>query len=113
MSVATYEEVLDLPNHPEKLLVDVRNPNEIADTGKIPTSVNIPFTQLEESLQLDDAQFKDKFGRSKPTRDADIIFHCGKGGRAQKATDLALTLGYRNARTYKGSYMEWAVKQSN
>ncbi|KFB52843.1 AGAP007534-PD-like protein [Anopheles sinensis] len=46
MSVATYEEVLDLPNHPEKLLIDVRNPNEIADTGKIPTSVNIPCESL-------------------------------------------------------------------
>lgn len=42
MSIATYEEVLDLPNHPEKLLIDVRNPDELADTGKIPTSINIP-----------------------------------------------------------------------
>ncbi|XP_052862623.1 uncharacterized protein LOC128269254 isoform X3 [Anopheles cruzii] len=42
MSIATYEEVLDLPNHPEKLLIDVRNPDELAETGQIPTSINIP-----------------------------------------------------------------------
>ncbi|XP_058120173.1 rhodanese domain-containing protein CG4456-like [Anopheles ziemanni] len=112
MSDATYEEVLDLPNHPEQLLIDVRNPDEIAATGKIPTSVNIPFTQLEETLKLADGPFMDKLGRPKPTLAADIIFHCGKGGRAQKATDLALALGYQNARTYKGSYQEWASKQS-
>lgn len=42
MSVVTYEEVLDLPNNPEVLLIDVRDPPEIKDTGSIPTSINIP-----------------------------------------------------------------------
>lgn len=42
MSLVTYEEVLDLPNHPDILLIDVRDPPEISDTGKIPTSINIP-----------------------------------------------------------------------
>jgi 3-mercaptopyruvate sulfurtransferase SseA len=40
--IATYEEVKDLPNHPEKLLIDVREKDEIAQTGSIPTSINIP-----------------------------------------------------------------------
>jgi rhodanese-related sulfurtransferase len=39
---ATYEQVKDLPNHPEKLLIDVREPNELVETGVIPTSINIP-----------------------------------------------------------------------
>lgn len=42
VAVATYEEVKDLPNHPEKLLIDVREPAEIAETGSIPTAINIP-----------------------------------------------------------------------
>jgi 3-mercaptopyruvate sulfurtransferase SseA len=41
-NIATYEEVKDLPNHPEKLLIDVREPNELQETGQIPTSINIP-----------------------------------------------------------------------
>lgn len=40
--IATFEEVKDLPNHPEKLLIDVREPAEIAETGVIPTAINIP-----------------------------------------------------------------------
>lgn len=40
--IATYDEVKDLPNHPEKYLIDVRDPPELAETGQIPTSINIP-----------------------------------------------------------------------
>lgn len=39
---ATYAEVLALPKHPETLLVDVREPQELLDTGVIPTSINVP-----------------------------------------------------------------------
>lgn len=42
MSVVTFEEIEDLPNRPEVLLIDVRDPPEIKDTGKIPASINIP-----------------------------------------------------------------------
>lgn len=40
--IALYEEVKDLPNHPEAYLFDVRDPPEIKETGLIPTSINIP-----------------------------------------------------------------------
>ena len=40
VDIATYEKVKDLPNNPEKVLIDVREPQEIIDTGKIPTSIN-------------------------------------------------------------------------
>lgn len=42
IEIATYEEIKDLPNHPEKLLIDVREPHELENTGKIPSSINIP-----------------------------------------------------------------------
>lgn len=42
MSIAVYEEIKDLPNHPEKTLIDVREPDELKQTGVIPTSINIP-----------------------------------------------------------------------
>lgn len=35
-------EVKDLPKHPEKTLIDVREPSELQETGTIPTSINIP-----------------------------------------------------------------------
>lgn len=44
--VASYEEVRDLPNHPEVLLVDVREPSELVETGRIPTSINVPRKRI-------------------------------------------------------------------
>lgn len=41
IKVASYDEIKDLPNHPDVLLIDVREPHEFL-TGKIPTSINIP-----------------------------------------------------------------------
>lgn len=42
MSFATLEEIENLPNNPDVLLIDVRDPPEIKSTGLIPTSINIP-----------------------------------------------------------------------
>lgn len=42
IKIAAYDEIKDLPNHPEKLLIDVREPHELENTGRIPTSINIP-----------------------------------------------------------------------
>lgn len=40
--IVSYEEVKDLPNHPEKLLIDVREPLELRQHGEIPNCINIP-----------------------------------------------------------------------
>lgn len=50
--VVTYEEVKDLPNHPEKWLIDVREPAELVETGIIPTAINIPRKSVMFSLIL-------------------------------------------------------------
>ncbi|XP_063700159.1 rhodanese domain-containing protein CG4456 isoform X2 [Culicoides brevitarsis] len=109
--IATYEEVKDLPNHPEKLLIDVREPSELQQTGVIPTSINIPLATVETEFKLSADMFKQKYSRDKPTEDTEVIFSCLKGGRAQKAADAAKALGFKNARNYKGSWTEWAQKE--
>lgn len=40
--IATYDEILALPQKPEVLLIDVRQPEELEQEGKIPTAINIP-----------------------------------------------------------------------
>nr|XP_040219873.2 rhodanese domain-containing protein CG4456 isoform X1 [Anopheles coluzzii]XP_049462528.1 rhodanese domain-containing protein CG4456 isoform X2 [Anopheles coluzzii] len=113
MSIATYEEVLDLPNHPEKLLIDVRNPDELADTGKIPTSINIPLDKVKQAFgpETSDEAFAQQYGVPKPGLDHYLILSCRTGRRSQMALEAIAELGYRNARNYKGSWTEWAEKQ--
>ncbi|KAG5683251.1 hypothetical protein PVAND_012543 [Polypedilum vanderplanki] len=112
IEIATYEEIKDLPNHPEKLLIDVREPHELESTGKIPTSINIPLSKVKDALSnLDENDFKNTYGRTKPTKEDEIIFSCLLGGRAQKGAEAAVDLGYKNVKNYKGSWTEYAQKE--
>src|SRR5512142_3075834 len=76
--MATYEEVKDVPNHPEVYLIDVRNKDELASTGAIPGSINIPLPDLGQAFEMSDNDFKTQFNRAKPSLDARLIFNCLK-----------------------------------
>ena len=52
------------------------------------------MSSVEEELNLSEDDFKEKYGRDKPTFEDEIIFHCKMGGRAGKAADIAISLGY-------------------
>lgn len=49
--IVSYEEIKNLPKRPEALLIDVREPKELVETGVVPTSINIPCEFLK-SLTL-------------------------------------------------------------
>jgi rhodanese-related sulfurtransferase len=66
---------------------------------------------LEDALKLSDAEFKEKFGRDKPTADQEVVFHCKMGGRAGRAADTATNLGFKNVKNYKGSFNDWLVNE--
>ncbi|XP_031618484.1 rhodanese domain-containing protein CG4456-like [Contarinia nasturtii] len=109
--IVTYEDVKDLTNHPEKTLIDVREPNELQETGTIPTSINIPLGEVNTALNLSDSQFKKKYSRNKPGPTDEIIFHCKIGMRSENAAIAATKLGYTNAKNFKGSWLEWAERE--
>lgn len=52
------------------------------------------MSQVEEALKSSSDDFKTKYQHEKPSSDQEIIFHCKLGGRAQKAADQAVTLGF-------------------
>ncbi|XP_041773779.1 rhodanese domain-containing protein CG4456 isoform X3 [Anopheles merus] len=108
--VATTADVDDLPNHPEKLLIDVREPSELAATGQIPTSINIPLKTVRTELSLSPEEFEKKYGRKKPATNDPIIFSCRSGVRAGQASFEADQLGFKNVKNYVGSWLEYAAK---
>ncbi|XP_017053044.1 rhodanese domain-containing protein CG4456 [Drosophila ficusphila] len=110
-TMATYEQVKDVPNHPEVYLIDVRRKDELQQTGSIPCSLNIPLDELDKALNLDNADFKNKYGRSKPEKESRIIFSCRSGNRVLEAEKIAKGQGYCNVVIYKGSWNEWAQKE--
>lgn len=94
--IATYEEVKALPKKPDVMLIDVREPQELKDTGIVPTSINIPLGQVKEKLsgEFSNEEFKKMFKRDKPSSTTELIFMCKIGVRSQKAADMAKLLGY-------------------
>lgn len=53
--VVNYDDVVKSIKHPNKVIIDVRNPDEVSATGKIPSSINIPckvFILLAQAVNL-------------------------------------------------------------
>lgn len=67
---------------------------------------------LEETLKLSAEEFKERYGRDKPSNDTEVIFSCKLGGRATKAAEVAQSLGLENSRIYAGSWTEWAAHKN-
>ncbi|XP_041971298.1 rhodanese domain-containing protein CG4456-like [Aricia agestis] len=110
--VISYEDMLKIVRQPEKVIIDVRNPEEISSTGRIPSSINIPLNSIDTVLSsMPSEEFKRQFKRDKPSESDELIFYCRSGKRATEALDKALKLGFSNSKNYLGSWEEWSSKQ--
>ncbi|KAI0394356.1 Rhodanese-like domain-containing protein [Xylariaceae sp. FL0594] len=93
------------------LLIDVREPSELSQTGKIPGSINIPITSSPDSFSLSPEDFEDRFGFPPPDKEGDeVVFYCKAGVRSRAAAALAREAGYKNVGEYPGSWIEWHGK---
>lgn len=93
------------------ILIDVREPVELASTGIIPSAVSVPLSSQPDALFLSPDEFETRFGYPKPGVDAegDVVFYCRAGVRAKTAANLAVQAGYDAGRigVYEGSWLDW------
>ncbi|KAK5649608.1 hypothetical protein RI129_000637 [Pyrocoelia pectoralis] len=93
------------------LLIDVREPSELKETGVLPASINIPLGELENALKnMNNKEFHLKYGRTKPELQTPIIFSCKSGKRSEIAAKTATTLGYKDVGNYTGGWSDWEEK---
>lgn len=111
IGIVDYDVVKKLPSEPQKLLIDVREPEELKETGQIPASINIPLGVVSQELAASEQLFKSKYGREKPKPETEIIFHCKIGKRSLKAAEAAAALGFKNVKNYQGSWLDWAERE--
>lgn len=52
------------------------------------------MSEVAEALKSSSDDFKIKYQRDQPSSDQEVIFHCMKGGRAQRGADQAVALGF-------------------
>lgn len=78
--------------------------------GRIPGSVNVPFTDLFEAttgLMKSADQLRDVFDAAKIDRSAPIVTSCGSGVTAAVITLALARIGIRDTALYDGSWTEW------
>jgi len=65
------------------IVIDVRKPAEIDESGAVPGALHIPIERVPERV-------------SELPKDAVLAFYCGGGGRASRAAQAAWDAGYRS-----------------
>ncbi|MHB8917822.1 MAG: rhodanese-like domain-containing protein [Desulfocucumaceae bacterium] len=83
-----------LRNEKEYVLVDVREPYELEETGFIQGAVNIPVGKLEKSLNM-------------LPRTGKLLLYCRTGRRSSESAGLLSAKGYTNVYNLQGGIAAW------
>lgn len=92
------------------VVLDVREENEIAYSGKIsPNTITFPLQKLMRlnAFALDEDDFEEEFGFEKPSPDETMVFTCAAGVRSVHAAQFASQAGYTQLVNYMGGANEW------
>lgn len=107
-----YNGILKAQKDSSVLIIDVREKEEIDETGKLPGSIHIPMGEVANTLlRLSEKDFKEKFNREKPSKDTKIILSCRSGKRSSMVQEEIQKLGYQNAYNYVGGWLDWENNQ--
>ncbi|KAI1849357.1 hypothetical protein JX265_012082 [Neoarthrinium moseri] len=110
--IYSFEEIRALSKDASRPLtiVDVREPGELASTGRIPGAVNVPITTAPDSFHIADDEFADRFGFERPGKADEVVFYCKAGVRSRAAAGIARDAGWTRVGEYPGSWIDWAGK---
>lgn len=102
------EELKEMLGNKDIQLIDVREPEELLDLGRIPSSINIPLGTVADALQMSPEDFEIQYGEPKPKLDdSNIVFHCRSGKRSITAMNIVKQLGYMKVRHYYPGILGW------
>lgn len=103
-------------------VIDVRGEKEYggatdfgeARGGFIPTAVNVPFPSFfnEDGTLKSATDLEKMFTDAGATKDGEVVFYCTKGIRSAYAAQVALWLGFDDAKNYDASFYSWAGDSS-
>ena len=112
--IYSYEDILahtsSPSDHPNRILIDVREPAELQATGYIPTAINIPITSSPDAFFLPEMEFEDRFGIPRPGPDTEVVFYCKAGVRSRAAARMAAQAEPKfggKVGEFPGSWLEW------
>ena len=98
----TPEQVNDEVSHGNATLIDLRESEELEQTGKIPGSKHAPRGMLEFYADPSLPYHRPEFDKNKR-----IILHCASGGRSALGASTLQQMGYQNVAHLEGGMKAW------
>ena len=98
----TAVEAVELAKDPRVLLVDIRDPRELARDGKIPGALHAPRGMLEFWVDPESPYFKPVFGE-----DRTFVFFCAGGLRSALTTKTLQDMGLAPIAHIEGGFAAW------
>ena len=95
-------EAIRLHGDPGVVLVDIRDPRELARDGRIPGAFHAPRGMLEFWIDPTSPYYKDTFGQDKK-----YVFFCAGGLRSVLATKVAQDMGLQPVAHVIGGFGAW------
>ena len=102
VTALTPEQVNDEVSHGNATLIDLRESEELEQTGKIPGSKHAPRGMLEFYADPSLPYHRPEFDKNKR-----IILHCASGGRSALAASTLQQMGYQNVAHLEGGMKAW------
>jgi rhodanese-related sulfurtransferase len=85
------------------VIIDVREPGEVAAGGLIPGAIHIPRGALERDIAK--RAFRDEI--TPEDRERPVILYCAHGVRSRLAAAALKGMGFRHAKSLKGGIKAW------
>jgi len=95
-------EAIALARDPKVLLVDIRDPRELARDGKVPGALHAPRGMLEFWVDPESPYFKPVFGE-----DRTFVFFCAGGLRSALTTKTLQDMGLSPVAHIEGGFGAW------
>jgi rhodanese-related sulfurtransferase len=94
-----------IQENPNVVVVDVREPEDIKSTGKIPGAMNIPLGLLAIRA---DTELPENYREAKlQDRSTPVITTCGPGGQAALAAKTLKDMGFTDVAIVDGGTRAW------
>ena len=90
-------QAVDLINNKNALIIDVRTPEEFAESH-LPEANNFPVDTLSQNIET----------IKKLQRDKPLLVYCRSGKRSARATEILQNLGVNSVHNLKGGIKAWS-----
>jgi rhodanese-related sulfurtransferase len=104
-SVSPHEVQAKIDGGSKPLVIDVREPEGIKETGAIPTSANVPLGMLpiKADQELPEAMRDERL----QDRHQEVIVTCAAGGQAALGAKMLKDMGFTNVSYVEGGTRGW------